>query len=92
MHPGFGCDPGHTRRVGAAQFPARDETQRQPHVIGDRSDDVMLDWQTPTRRPDAALEQEVRDNRDAAAGIFPLMLELARRVQGIGHYRLRAQR
>ena len=51
----------------------------------------MLDRQPRARRPDAALKQKIHDNRDATAGVFPLMLELARSVQGIAHHRLRAQ-
>ena len=40
----------------------------------------MFDRQLRARRPDAALKQKIHDNRDAAAGVFPLMLEFARRV------------
>src|SRR5207253_3691476 len=63
------------------QLERREQVEREPQVLGDPRDHVVRDRQLRAVVLDLLVEGEVRHNRDAAAGVLPLVLQLARGVQ-----------
>src|SRR5437762_2304999 len=65
------------------QLERREQVERESEVVGDLGDHVVRDRQLRAVVLDLLVEGEVRHNRDAAAGVLPLVLQLARGVQRI---------
>ena len=70
------------------QLERREQVEREPQVLGDPRDHVVRDRQLRAVVLDLLVEGEVRHNRDAAAGVLPLVLQLARGVQRIRQHGL----
>jgi hypothetical protein len=82
----------HRNRLGLFQLERRQPVERKLQVLWDLRDDVVLGRKLRLELFDAAFIEKVGADGDLDIRVVPLVLDLSRHVQRVGHHDLSAQR
>ncbi len=81
----------HERWILRLELERGEQVQREAQILGHRRDEVVLDRQAIPDGADLLVVDEIGEDCDLGPRIVPLILDLARGVEGVGRYRHRTQ-